>query len=425
MGDSLPTLATGDSATRTTRRGAFRQLASFVADSPLFAEGEPQPQRQAAAGPDGIPHEDGRPGFIVPPTYRADIMEPINLHEFEDAAKKTINRLAYDYIAAGSADDLTLQANREAFGRFWFRRRVMIPTTVADTSVELLGQKLNHPICLAPFGAKALLHPDGDRLAARAAHHTGAVYVGGAPANMDELARAGEAPTWWAATLGHEDRESAQEYARRISDTSTSAIAVSVDYQYTGARDQPSRHQWHPDWIQSGTYSTSDPTVQFQAGMIQPYAPGMTWEWMDWMHAATDLPIVVKGIVTAEDASLAVEHGAAVVVVSNHGGRTLDGMLGTLDALPEVVDAVAGRVPVMMDGGVRRGGDVLKALSLGATAILIGRPYMWALGAFGQEGVQRVVELLWGELGCAMGLAGTPDVAAVDRNLITPALWKA
>ena len=126
---------------------------------------------------------------------------------------------------------------------------------------------------------------------------------------MDELARAGEAPTWWAATLGHNDRESAQEYARRISDISASAIAVSVDYQHTGARDRPSRHQWHPDWIQSGNYSTSDPTVQFQAGMIQPYAAGLTWEWMDWMHAATDLPIVVKGIVTAEDASLAVEHG--------------------------------------------------------------------------------------------------------------------
>lgn len=164
--------------------------------------------------------------------------------------------------------------------------------------------------------------------------------------------------------------------------------------------------------------------MQFQPGMIQPYAPGMTWQWMEWIKAATDLPIVVKGIVTGEDAALAVEHGADVIGVSNHGGRTLDGMGGTLDALPEVAEAVGGRVPVLMDGGVRRGGDVLKALSLGATAILIGRPYMWALGAFGQEGVQRVVELLWGEFGCAMGLAGMPSIQAVDGKLIRRA-WRA
>ena len=390
-----------------TRRHVLRQFGGFDAAA-SFA--------QETSGP--------RLESIMPPTYGSAVMAPINLHVFEDVAKQKINRLAYDYIAAGSADDLTLAANREAFGRFWFRRRVMVPTNVVDTSVEWLGQTLAHPIFLAPFGAKALLHPDGDNLAAKAAHETGAVYVGGTPGNMDALAQAGEAPTWWATSLGHEDRDSAQEFARRIADTSASAICVSVDYQYTGARDRPSRHEWHPDWIQSGTYSTSDPTVQFQAGMIQPYAPAMTWQWLEWIHAVTDLPVIVKGIVTAEDAALAVEHGAQAVGVSNHGGRTLDGMLGTLDALPEVVDAVGGRVPVVMDGGVRRGGDVLKALALGATAIMIGRPYMWALGAFGQDGVQRVVELLHGELGCAMGLAGTPTVAAVDRSLIRAA-WKA
>ncbi len=394
---------------RTNRRDALRHFASFMAGSPLMAT-EQESQMRAEV--------------IMPPTYAADVMAPINLHEVEDVAKTRINRMAFDYIAAGAADDLTLKANREAFGRFWLRRRVMIPTTTVDTSVELLGQRLEHPIMLAPFGAKALLHPDGDNLSAKAAQHTGAVYVGGSPANMDALAAAGEAPTWWAATLGHEDRASAQEYARQINDTSASAIAVSVDYQYTGARDRPSRYEWHPDWINSANYSTSEEVVQFQAGMIQPYAAGMTWEWMDWMKAATDLPIVVKGIVTAEDATLAVERGADVVAVSNHGGRTLDGMLGTLDALPEVVDAVGGRVPVIMDGGIRRGGDVLKAMALGATAILIGRPYMWALGAFGQDGVQRVVELLHGEFGCAMGLAGTPDVASIDRSLIRAA-WKA
>jgi len=157
--------------------------------------------------------------------------------------------------------------------------------------------------------------------------------------------------------------------------------------------------------------------------MMQAYTPSMTWEYLSWLHGATDLPVLVKGIVTAEDAVLAVENGADMVIVSNHGGRTLDGMLGTLDALPEVVDGVNGRVPVLVDGGIRRGGDVLKALALGATAILIGRPYLWGLGAFGQEGVQRVVEVLHGELRVAMGLSGMASLDKIDRSLVRRA-WK-
>tara|TARA_B100000949_G_C14075583_1_gene363677 strand:+ start:149 stop:694 length:546 start_codon:yes stop_codon:yes gene_type:complete len=171
--------------------------------------------------------------------------------------------------------------------------------------------------------------------------------------------------------------------------------------------------------IPERNYSTSEPpTNGFQSGMIQAYVPNMTWRYMDWVHGATDLPIVVKGIITAEDAHLSVENGAQAVVVSNHGGRTLDGMRGTMEVLPEVVDAVAGRVPVLVDGGVRRGSDVLKALALGARAILIGRPYMWGLGAFGQEGVQRVIELLHGELRIALGNAGQTSVSNLDRSLI-------
>jgi 4-hydroxymandelate oxidase len=152
--------------------------------------------------------------------------------------------------------------------------------------------------------------------------------------------------------------------------------------------------------------------------MIWPYVPGMTWKALDWLHAATKLPIILKGICTAEDAALAVEHGAQAVVVSNHGGRTLDGMIPTLYALPEVVQAVQGRVPVLMDGGIRRGGDIVKAMALGAKAILIGRPYYWGLAAFGQVGVQRVIEMLQGEMMVAMGQSGIPNLAAFDRSLV-------
>jgi isopentenyl diphosphate isomerase/L-lactate dehydrogenase-like FMN-dependent dehydrogenase len=152
--------------------------------------------------------------------------------------------------------------------------------------------------------------------------------------------------------------------------------------------------------------------------MIWPFVTGMTWKVIDWLHGASKLPVAIKGIVTAEDARAAVEHGAQAVIVSNHGGRTLDGMIPTLYALPEVVDAVNGRVPVLMDGGIRRGSDIVKAMSLGAKAILIGRPYYWGLAAFGQIGVQRVIEMLRGEMMVAMGQSGIPNLASFDRSLI-------
>ena len=399
---------------RPSRRQALHKFADFVGASALVGA-------SAAAQ---VPQRRARPPVIAPPEYSQEIMEPINLHEFEDAARKRISQLAYDYIAAGAADELTLQANLQAFDRFWIRRRIMTDVSRIDTSVELFGQRIEHPILLGPAGAKGLLHPDGDRVTALAAHHSGATYVGGSPQTMPELARDGQAPNWWAATLGQPTRREAEEYARRVQDAGSSAICVSVDYPYTASRDRNIRNQFDLGMVGSRNFSTSEPpTDGFQAGMLQPYTPSMTWRYLDWLHSATDLPIVVKGIVTAEDAALAVANGAQAVVVSNHGGRTLDGMLGTLDALPEVVEAVARRVPVLVDGGVRRGGDVVKALAIGATAILIGRPYLWGLGAFGQEGVQRVIELLHGELRVAMGLSGVASIDAIDSGLIRRA-WK-
>jgi len=394
----------------TSRRAALRQFATFVAASPLVG------QDQSV--------EEERPGRIAPPQYSADIMEPINLHEFEDVAKKKINKLAYDYIAGGAADELTLTANREAYDRFWIRRRVMNDVSTIDTSLTLLGQQLEHPILLAPAGAKPLLHPDGDRVCAQAAKHTKSIYVVSSMDIMAEMSAAGEAPTWWSATLGQATKADAEEYAKRAEDAGASALSVSVDYPYTASRDRNARNQFDLDWIRTGGYSTGKPPRDaFQVGMMQAYTPSMTWEYLSWLHGATDLPVLVKGIVTGEDAALAVENGADMVIVSNHGGRTLDGMLGTLDALPEVVDGVSGRIPVLVDGGIRRGGDVMKALALGATAILIGRPYLWGLGAFGQEGVQRVVELLHGELRVAMGLSGMASLDKIDRSLVRRA-WK-
>jgi 4-hydroxymandelate oxidase len=412
-----------------TRRQAIRRLATFMAGSPIAgptllaaAQGNPQGGggRQGGSGGQG---GAASAEIIRPPEYRDEIMKVINLHEFEAIAKKKLSIQAYDYVAAGAGDEQTLQANREAFDRVWIRRKVMIDVSSIDTSLDLLGQKLDHPILLGPVGPKNLLNPDGDKLTSLGAHKSRAVVVGGTATLMEQLAKTKEAPGWWAASLGHATQAEAATWAKRNEDAGAAALCVTVDYPYTSARDRPSRDKWEADWLRNPMYSTADGKVTFQAGMLDPYTPNLTWNWLKWVHAASKLPIVVKGILTAEDAKLAIDNGAQAIVVSNHGARTLDGMGGTLDALPEVVEAVNGKVPVLVDGGVRRGGDIIKALALGAKAILIGRPYLWGLAAFGQDGVQRVVELLEGELRIALALSGAVTVRTVDRSFVRPA-WK-
>lgn len=351
-------------------------------------------------------------------------MRVINLHEFEDVARKKLSAPAYDYIAAGAADELTLAANRAAFGDYWVRRRVMVDVSHIDTSVEFLDQKLDHPILLGPVGLRRLLNPAGDRLTALAAFQSKAILVG-APRNvMQELAKQNKQPRWWSAALGiGTEKDEAVRWAKESEDAGASALCVSVDYPVTGARDRPSRDHWESQWSDTGQYNTADGKLEFQAGMYFPYNDSMTWERLSWVANATKLPLVVKGITTAEDAKAAIARGAQAIVVSNHGARTLDGAVATLHALPEVADAVNKKVPVLVDGGVRRGGDIIKAAGLGATAVLIGRPYLWGLAAFGQIGVQRVIELLQGELRIALGLSGTANLRAIDSTLVRRA-WQ-
>lgn len=403
-----------------TRRRAMCQLAALVTGSPLIEWAALAAQASGAQQPAAPP----RPAVIRPPAYRDEIMRAINLHEFEPLAKAKISLPAYNYVAAGAADELTLRANRTAFADFWVRRKVMVDVSRVDTTVELLGRKLEHPILLGPVGLRNLMNPDGERLTAQAAAHTKTILVGVQPGAVQELAKTKQTLMWWAATLGHSTQDEAATWAKRNEDLGASALCVTVDYPYTGARDRPSRDKWELEWAKTTVYSTPNGSIQFQPGMLDPYTPELTWTYLKWIRTASKLPLVVKGIMTAEDAKLAVENGAQAIVVSNHGARTLDGTGGTLHVLPEVVDAVGGKVPVLVDGGVRRGGDIVKAAALGAKAILIGRPYLWALGAFGQEGVQRAVELLHGELRTALALSGAGSLSALNRTFIRPA-WKA
>lgn len=377
-----------------------------------------------AAAPSGSSSTREEPQSVSLPQYPDDVMRPVNLHEVEDVARTKLSLPAYDYVAAGAADELTMRANRAAFGDYWIRRRVMVDTSNVDTSLDLLGFKLAHPILLAPVAARDLMAHHGDRLTALAAYNSKAVLVGAPRELMLELGKKNQAPHWWAAGLGHATREEAARWSKENEDAGASALCVSFDYPYSGARDRPSRDHWESQWSETGRYDTPGGEVAFQAGMIAPFTPNLRWQYLAWVRDATKLPIVVKGITTGEDAMRALAAGASAIIVSNHGGRTLDGAFATLSVLPEVADAVGGKVPVLMDGGIRRGGDVVKAVALGAKAILIGRPYLWGLAAFGQVGVQRVVELLQGELRIALGLSGTGNLRAIDRSMVRAA-WKA
>jgi 4-hydroxymandelate oxidase len=237
---------------------------------------------------------------------------------------------------------------------------------------------------------------------------------------MKKLQASNSAPVWWSNSVGLGTQQVAANFARRSEDAGCAGIILTMDYEYTPNRDRYIRN--HYDW---GYHQPGPPPngVKLEQrnpaldGMLVPSTPSMTFETINWLRSAARVPVCIKGILRPDDAERVIQAGAQAIVVSNHGGRADDGVMATLDALPAVVKAVNGRVPVLMDGGIRRGDDILKALALGAKAVLIGRPYCWGLSAFGKEGVQRVIDILRGELVVAMGLAGVPNLAAINSSL--------
>lgn len=426
--DALPIPPVAAEPKPMGRRGVFGAVAATIAAGAIASRAAAQEEKGPEPGQPGGPPlpTTSRSGFpiVALPTYSSGLMDVINLHEFEGVAKRKVSELAYNYIRAGAGDDLTIKANLAAFGDYWVRRKIMLDVSHVDTSIELLGHTQEHPILLGPVGLRRLMHPDGDRLTILAAHQSKAILIGPRTDLIADHTKRNLMPRWWGFALGHKTKEDARTWAKKNEDLGASALCIGLDYPYTGLRDLPSRDHWQTDWMgNKPDYSRGAGMVTFQAGMIWPYFPNMNWEWFDWVRGATTLPIVAKGITTGEDAKRAVQAGVSAIAVSNHGGRTLDGANATLHALPEVVDAVGGKVPVIVDGGVRRGGDVLKAMALGARAVTIGRPYLWALAGFGQEGVQRSIELLQGELRIALGLSGAETPAKIDRSFVREA-WK-
>jgi 4-hydroxymandelate oxidase len=334
----------------------------------------------------------------------------VQVDDYEPIARAKLPEDLWDYFEGGAGDERTLAENVRAFDRWILRPRVLRGSSTADTSTTLLGWALSMPILVAPWASQQRAHPDGEPGVVRAAGRAGTIAVVSSTAadRVEEIGAAATAgPVWWQLYLYADAGESA-DLLRRVTAAGFGAICWTVDLPVLGLRHRDTRRGFEP------------PAPTGLDDLM--YEPDLSWEHLSFIRDhAPGLPVVVKGILTAEDGALAVEHGADAVVVSNHGGRQLDSVAAGLDALPEVVEAVAGRVPVLMDGGVRRGTDVLKALALGAAAVLIGRPTVWGLAAEGEDGVVGVLEILRLELQNAMALTGCGSVAGIGRELVARA----
>jgi len=355
-------------------------------------------------------------------------MEAVNLAEFEDAARARLPREAYDYYAGGANDEITLRRNREAYGEIALHYPVLRDVSSRNTSTTILGGKISFPVMVAPTAFHRMACPDGECAAARAAGRAGTAMVVStlSTTTIEEVARAAVGPLWFQLYI-YKDRRATTALIRRAEEAGCRALVLTVDAQVWGRREADVRNNFKlPDGLTVANladyakemFPAGIPGSGLAAYVSQMLDPSLSWKDLAWLRGQTKLPILLKGIVRADDAKLAVEHGADGIIVSNHGGRQLDTAPATIEALPCVIDAVGGKIPVLIDGGVRRGTDVVKALALGARAVLIGRPILWGLAAGGEEGAFRVLEMLKAEFDLAMALCGARSVREIDRSLL-------
>jgi isopentenyl diphosphate isomerase/L-lactate dehydrogenase-like FMN-dependent dehydrogenase len=332
----------------------------------------------------------------------------LTVDDYEPIARERLPPDVFGYYAGGAGDEWTLRENRAAFERLVIRPRMLTAAYPPDPSTEILGTLVSAPILVAPWAYQRLAHPDGEVATARAASRAGTIMVVSTTAHdiLEDIASAGEQPTWWQLYV-YTEREITVETLHRVHAAGYSAICFTVDFPVAGLRHRDTRNSFEMP------YGLPHSDLVFD--------PNITWDDLAWIREHAPLPILVKGILTAEDARLAVDAGADGIVVSNHGARQLDSVAATVTVLPEIVDAVGGRIPVLLDGGVRRGTDVFKALALGAAAVLVARPIAWGLAAGGEGGVFDVLRILRTELENTMSLAGTHAVSDITPAFVAPA----
>jgi isopentenyl diphosphate isomerase/L-lactate dehydrogenase-like FMN-dependent dehydrogenase len=337
----------------------------------------------------------------------------LNVWDYEAAAAELLDDGAHGYYAGGAGDEVTLCDNVEGFRRWLLRPRVLVDIAGCSTRTTVLGQEIAMPLIVAPVAFQRVAHPDGEVGMANAARSAGTIMCLStlATSSLVEVAATG-APRWFQLYV-FQDEGVTRDLVARAKDAGFTAIVLTVDTPTLGRRERDLRSGFTiPEDIAIAELGTGGVTPH---GALEMMSRSVTWRDAERLAGYSELPVLLKGVVTAEDARLACEHGAAGVIVSNHGGRQLDGAAATIDSLPEVAEAVDGRIEVLLDGGIRRGADVVKALALGARAVLAGRAPLWGLVVGGEAGARRVLELLHDEIRLALQLSGCPTPADVTR----------
>ena len=354
---------------------------------------------------------------------------PLKLEDIAPLAKANMEPASWDYIAGGARDEITLRGNAEAWRQIRLHYRVMRGIERRRMDVQIVGQKADLPIIIAPTAFHKLAHPDGELATVRAAAEAGAIMTLSTLSTVDmETVCAETSAKVWFQLYVYKDRGITRALVERAEAAGCRALVVTVDAAMIGMRERDERNHFHlPPGIEArnlvgagfSQVGPAGPGSGLVAYVKEWLDPSLRWEDIDWLRSITRLPILVKGIIRADDARLAADWGAMGIIVSNHGGRQLDTAPPTAEVLPAIADAVGDRVSLIVDGGIRRGTDVLKALALGAHAVMIGRPVLWGLAWQGQAGVSRVLSMMQEELDEAMALCGVADLESVREDLVT------
>jgi 4-hydroxymandelate oxidase len=393
---------------------AWPGLGAFAADGPLAPSKLPDPIMWAPMRTEDL---------IASPK------DAINVFDFEPVARKNVPPAHFGYMASGIDDEVTLRANREGFLKFQLRPRRLVDVSKVDTSTEILGVRYANPIIVAPVGGQKSFHPEGEIAVARGARRGNHLMIlsTATTSSVEEVTKERGAPVWYQLYATNK-WEVAKAFVLRAEKAGCPVVAVTVDR--SGGRNQETllRLQRTDTRNCDGCHDRSSLQANLKrrsmyegvdvSGLTHTQSSNMTWDFLKRLRDTTKMKIVLKGILAYEDAALAAERGMDGIIVSNHGARSEDSGRSTIDALPEIVEAVRGRIPVLVDSGFRRGTDICKALALGAQGVCIGRPYIWGLGAFGQPGVERVLELLRIELAAIMQQVGAPSIKALTPAMV-------
>ena len=352
---------------------------------------------------------------------------PLTLADYEPLARRRMSHMAYEYVAGGGGDEITLRENHLAFDRIRLSPRILQDVSSLDMRVTLFGQQLEYPILLAPTAYHRIVHPEGELATVRGAASAGAILVASsfATTSIEHMGRAAKCGTLWFQLYVNRDRAFTRDLVQRAESAGCRALCVTVDSPTTAFRYREARVRFALpegiDRVNLKGLTAAGKVHRTTEGSIYNAVldPTLTWKDIEWLRGISKVPVLIKGVLNPDDAAKGAEAGVGIIV-SNHGSRNLDTLPPTIEALPRVADAVKGRVPILMDGGVRRGTDVVKALASGAVAVLIGRPYLYGLAADGAAGVARVVQILRRELELAMAMTGRRSLAEIDRTL----LWR-